>query len=387
MKILIIARGIPNKHDPQEGCFEWDQAKALAAKGNDVTVMAIDGRVRKFWRTPGIQKINKDNITAYKLFYFPTAIIRRLISLKSGYNIEAFFAKRLYRHITKEQGDFDIIHSHYLTCSYQGVKIKQRFGCKLVATEHWSALKATELPFEIKFLGENTYKYLDRLISVSDHLGKSIKEHFNVDYSVVHNLIDTSLLQPALDKTNNSAFTIVAVGSLLKVKGFDILIKAFAKSKARHSNAILKIIGSGNEYNNLKQTIESLELKNKVFLCGQKPKPEVYNELRNADLFILSSRSENFSVALIEATANGSPAIGTLCGGVQEYPVSNVTKVPVEDIDALASAIDKSIDNQNTVDRRQLQLETLSLFSPEAIASQLEKIYIDTINQPNNTIS
>lgn len=380
MKILILARGIPNNHDPQEGCFEWDQAQALAARGHQVVVMAVDSRVRKFWRPLGITKIQRDGITAYKSFYFPTSIIRRLISFKLGYRIEAWQANRLFKHIVKRHGDFDIVHSHYLNCSYYGASLKKNYGVKLVATEHWSKLKDEKLQPSIQYLGENTYKYLDKLISVSKHLGESIQNDFRKDFCVIHNLIDTTKLSAALKRTNNAEFVVLAVGSLIKIKGFDVLIKGYAKSKLATIPSRLKIFGNGVEYENLRGIIDDLNLRDRVILCGQKKKDEIYNELHNADLYVLSSHSENFSVALIEATANGVPAIGTLCGGVQEYPI-DICKIPVNDIDAMADALDKCYENRNSVDRIALQKETLKYFSPDAIASQLEEVYKSVLSK------
>ena len=383
MKILIIARGIPSDKHPQDGCFEWDQAKALAAKGHEIVVMSIDGRVRKYWRSPGIKKYDKDNVTAYKLFYFPTAIIRRLISFKLGYKIESMLAKRLYRYIVKRHGKFDIVHAHYLTTAYLGAEIKKKNDIKLVATEHWSALKESVLTKEVQYLGDNSYPFVDSLISVSRHLGESIKSHFGNDFYVVNNLIDTEGLQPAVEHTDNSHYTIVAVGTLLPIKGYDILIRAFEKSTLKNKNVILKIIGNGPERANLEKLISDLSLSEKIILCGQLPKSDVYNALHTADLYVLSSRSENFPVALIEATANGVPAIATLCGGPQENKVSAVYKVPPENIEALAEALDACYDEKDEIDRTAIQKETLSYYSPGVIASQLIDIYNYTRNQAN----
>lgn len=378
MKILIIARGIPNQHDPQEGCFEWDQAKALASLGHEVVIMAVDGRVRKYWRPLGISKVEKDNVTGYKLFYFPTAIIRRLINYRMGYFIEQLLTDRLYKHIVKLHGEFDIVHSHYLTCSYLGVYLKEKHGVNLVATEHWSELKKQKLPKEIEFLGSRTYANVDKLISVSKHLGESIKNHFNIDYQVVYNLIDTSNLSKAIASTGNNYFKIVAVGSLLKIKGFDILINSFAKLGL--PNIILKIFGEGPERKNLENLIRQNGLTQQVILCGRQSKNTIYEELHTADLYILSSRSENFSVALIEATANGVPAIGTLCGGVQEYPI-DICKIPVEDEDAMCSSIKYCYSNSDKWDRIKLQQDTLNYFSPKNIAMELENIYKSLISK------
>lgn len=379
MKILIIARGVPNKHDPQEGCFEWDQAKALASNGHEVVIMAVDGRVRKFWRPIGISKTEKDNITAYKIFYFPTAIIRRLLNLKLGYNIEAYLAKKLFKHILWKHGSFDLIHSHYLTSTFFGAKIKDRFGCKLVATEHWSEVNKPVLSKEIRYLGDYAYKRADKVIAVSDFLGKSLLKHFNVGYSVIHNLLDTSHLRK-VDNTPHKNFTIICVGSLLRIKGYDIMVQAFAKSKLKDNpNVTVKIFGGGPEYDNILSLVKSLNLENKVKLFGKRPKSEIYQELHNADLYVLSSRRENFPVALIEANANGLPAVITLCGGTVEYPLSSVTKVPAEDVEAMASAIDQCYENRENINRVAIQEETLENFSPNVIVDKLENIYKEAI--------
>lgn len=386
MKILIIARGIPNSHDPQEGCFEWDQAKALAERGHTVVVMAVDSRVRKYWRKIGINAIKKNGITGYKIFYFPTSIIRRIFSLKTGYKIEALLAKKLYRYIIARHGEFDIIHSHYLNCTYYGVHIKNIYNCNLIATEHWSKVKMHPMSKEIQFLGTFSYKIVDRLIVVSEMLKDTIYQNFGINSTVIHNLIDVTNLKPALKQTHNNDYTVLAVGSLNRIKGYDILIKSFAKSDLKSKNSIVKIIGKGAELKNLKAIAKENNVSDNIIFCGQKSKEEVYQELRNADLFVLSSRSENFSVALIEATANGVPAIATLCGGVKEYPIKDVTKIPVENIDAMSKALNKCFDNRNNVNRDTIQRDTLKYFSPDAIVRQLESVYNEVLSNNQNHV-
>lgn len=378
MKILIIARGIPNSKDPQEGCFELDQAKALSSLGHDVTIMAIDSRIRKYWRKPGIEKRIIDGIKTYRLFLFPTSVIRRLLSFRLGYNLEAFMAKYLFDYIRKEHGDFDIVHAHYLSCIYYGVKIKRHYNIKLIGTEHWSKVSSETGTPLIRFLAEKSYHNLDKLLTVSAELGKKIKTAFNIESSVIHNLIDTSLLSPVRTDCNK-CYTITAVGSLIHLKGFDILIKAFAKSGLYRDGAILKIVGGGHEYSALQKIITDNNLSEHVSLTGQLSKCDVFALLHNADLYVLSSRQENFSVAILEAAANGLPSIATLCGGVAELPLNSVTKIPVEDIDAMADAMIECYNNRNNIDRKSIQSECLQLYSAEAIGKKLETIYNSVI--------
>ena len=53
MNILIIARGYPDKNDPQWGGFERDQAEALSSIGHNVVVASVDKRFRLYRRSFG----------------------------------------------------------------------------------------------------------------------------------------------------------------------------------------------------------------------------------------------------------------------------------------------------------------------------------------------
>lgn len=376
MKVLILARGVPNSKDPQEGCFEMDQAIALSNLGHEVVIMSVDGRWRKYWRKIGISKTLNKGVTAYKLFVFPTSVIKRLISYKLGYIINAFLSKWLYKYVVSKHGDFDIIHAHFLPCIYSGMRIKKAFsGVKLVGTEHWSKVGQSNLSSEVKFLGNSTYNYLDKLITVSKELGNNIKNNFGTDYTVVYNLIDTSSFDNIKVKKVANRYVIVALGSLIKRKGFDILIKAFSKTGLADKGVILKIIGDGKERSALEELVKISKLENSVEFTGQLDKIHVFAELKSSDLYVLSSRLENFSVAIIEAMACGLPSIATLCGGVEEFPLNNVIKIPVEDVEEMSKAILSAYSSREDIDTEKIRKECLSYFSPLVIGKQLEDIY------------
>lgn len=382
MKILIIARGIPNSHDPQEGCFEWDQAKALAERGHTVVVMAVDSRVRKYWRKIGITKTEKQDVTSYKLFLFPSSIIRHLISVKLGYKLEAYLAKRLFKYVRKIHGDFDIVHSHFLQCTYYASVIKHKYGCKTVATEHWSELDKPDITPLVRYLGDISYPKVDRLISVSESLAVSIHKNFNIDSLVIHNLINSKFTDTlSYNKGKRQGFVFTCVGSLIRRKGFDRLINAFYKSKARNMGAQIIIIGSGSERQNLEKQIYKLNLSNQVHLLGQKNKSEIFDYLQSSDAFILPSRHENFSVSVLEAMSCGNPVIATICGGIKEcINSSNGLLVGVDDEVQLTKALDYMYFNISKYDRDEIRKNCISKYSPESIVRQLESIYVELIN-------
>lgn len=379
MRILILARGIPNAHDPQEGCFEFDQAKALRSAGHDVVIMAVDSRVRKFHRKIGIEKRIIDGITTYKLFLFPTSIIRRLFSFKLGVNCEVKEAVWLYKYVLEKEGGFDVIHAHFLTSIFYASHIKSKYGVTVVGTEHWSKVNIPTPPADVAYMGAYAYPKLDMLIAVSDSLKLRIQENFKVNSVVIHNLIDTSNLLPLRQRHNSreEQFKIVMVGSLIKRKGFDFFISAFAKTSfANNDNVKVSIIGGGVEFNSLSKLIEDLKLSSTITLLGQHPKNIIFKELHEASVFVLPSRNENFSVSVLEALANGLPVIATICGGIKEcIDSSNGILVEVDNEPQMVAALEQMYENYSSYDAVTIRESALSQYSPMSIANKLNEIY------------
>ncbi|MBD5385811.1 glycosyltransferase family 4 protein [bacterium] len=375
MKILLLSFGIPTKKNPQAGCFAMDQAIALHANGHNVGILSLNGKIGKEWKKPGVKHWVQDGIECFEAFGIPIAIVGRLLGPKATVKLTQRWAISLFPKVIKKFGYPDIVHAHFLTTMIQGAAIKKAYRITLVGTEHWSKLAEPELQKDVKYYGNYSYPAVDKLICVSKNLRECVRKNFGKDSVVIHNLFNTSLLQPALPKTNNKLYTIAAVGSLIERKGFDLLIQAIAASDLSDKNIRVNIYGTGPQYGYLHKMIQKNALEDKIILCGQKSKAELYQELRRSDLFVLSSRLENFSVAIIEATGNGLPAVATLCGGIEEYPIRNVIKIPTNDVNALKVAIETAYKERNMIDRIAIQQQTIYYYSPKSIIKQIEDVY------------
>lgn len=382
MYILLISRGIPSEKDPQWGCFEFDQAKALSKGGNKVIVASLDRRFRFKYRKLGVSYCKKDGIDCYESFWIPSVFLRLF-----GFNFEHYILKKqilqLYNKIKSEYGQPDIIYSHYIAESSVACILREHINVPLVVIEHSSALKTKVKDKYIQYLGKRTYSKVNKLISVSNSLRNIILEEFGVDSVVVNNMVGGDFEYRGKSEYGNSGkIRFVSIGSLIRIKGYDILLSALSQVIKDYNNWELLIIGDGDEKDNLQKQADSLSLNNNVHFLGRKNKVEIANILHGSDVFVLASRSETFGVVYIEAMMMGVPVIATVCGGPEEFvQETDGLLVPTEDVDALVDALKYMFENYQSYDGAKIAEDCKKRFSPKVIASKLVSVFENVIEE------
>ncbi len=132
---------------------------------------------------------------------------------------------------------------------------------------------------------------------------------------------------------------LLAVGRLHPVKGFDLLIQAFAMVASYFPDWDLVIVGEGEERAALQKQIETAALQKRVQLVGRVGNIKDWYE--QSDMYVLSSRSEGLSNTLLEAMASGLAVVAMDCDtGPREIIRDNIDGIlvnPPEDADALAA--------------------------------------------------
>lgn len=375
MNILIVAHGYPCEKDPQWGCFEKDQAEALAKLGHKVTIVAVDGRHRKYKRQRGIVHYSDGNINAYTIYYFPLAYLLAPYLYKKA---RAMMMLKLYEHVIKEQGLPDIIYAHFMFCIEELYMVKKRYHVPILGLEHWSVLNMNKLSSDVLSSGRRAYGIVDKLLAVSPSLQSQIKKHFNIETEVLYDMVNEVFLQqPLVEKSFKKPFKFVSVGSLNHWKAFDILVKSFAGIKNRDTE--LYIIGDGEDRSTIEGLIHNFNLSGRVHLLGRLDKEAIIQRLSEADAFVLPSRGETFGVAYVEALAMGLPVIATRCGGPESFMTDECgLMVDVDDVEGLTVAMDKLQETINTFDSHAIREYIRSRFSGEVIAKQLVE-YLNNI--------
>lgn len=139
---------------------------------------------------------------------------------------------------------------------------------------------------------------------------------------------------------------VLAVGRLVRQKGFDLLLHAFA-SVLRRLPARLVFLGEGGERKELERMTVALGLRDSVQFLGLEVNP--YRFMARCDLFVLSSRWEGLANVLIEALACGAPSVATDCLAGPSEIISHGADgllVPPEDPGALSAAMISLLENK-----------------------------------------
>lgn len=370
MKVFVISKGMPTEKYPLNGIFEFDQAKALAKVGHDVVMLVIDFRSRTYKRDYGWFSYEKDGVKVFELS-LPLGIYRRALPFLQCLLV------RLYEKAVKSFGKPDIIHAHFYSIAAIASILKRKFKIPLVVTEHSSKLNRNILEIsglDVK-LARKAYQNADRVVAVSNALARNLKNNLNVDAVVIHNIVDVSRFQ-YVKRTQKSGFTFISIGNLIELKGFDLLVEAFAEAFKDDKSVKLNIVGAGPEKEKLQRIVNQYDLNNNIVLLDEVGRDKLKVLYPESDAFVLASKSETFGVVFIEAMATGLPVIATDCGGPSDFVnEQNGYLIPVNDKKSLVDALMKMRNNAYDFNSLEISEMCVRKFSPENIGNALTNLY------------
>jgi glycosyltransferase involved in cell wall biosynthesis len=247
-----------------------------------------------------------------------------------------------------------------------------------VLTEHSSKVLDGSLSEELTHQIKDYYEAAALVLAVSRAVAEKLQRLFNLKaLEVMPNMLDDLYLQPLHKKPINLVFTIASVGRLDKNKNQILIIEAMPYLKA--GNAILKILGDGATKEDLHNTVGNLKLSEKVAFKGHLPSWQIRQELLSADVLVITSKVETFSVVAIEALACGLPVITTKCGGPQDIITEENGEIVGYDSSEMANAINKMISGEKTYDPITIRANCLKKYSGDVVAENLQKKYEEII--------
>jgi glycosyltransferase involved in cell wall biosynthesis len=220
------------------------------------------------------------------------------------------------------------------------------------------------------------YRHMDHIVAVARELAGDLVVSLGLapdKISVIPNGVDVGAIDevarhPCVLPVEADVPLIVGVGRLSRQKNFALLIRAFSLVR-RGQRAHLAILGDGPKAQRkaLEKLISSLDMRQDVTLAGFQPNP--WSWMARSDVFVLSSRWEGSSNALIEALACGCRIVATaIPTGVREVLADGAfgALVPSNDVDAMARAI---IDALGSAQQSERQRERAGAYSLDATLS------------------
>jgi glycosyltransferase involved in cell wall biosynthesis len=157
---------------------------------------------------------------------------------------------------------------------------------------------------------------------------------------------------PAPDERSPTPL-VVAVGRLVPVKRFDMLIQAFARIRDQHPEARLVIVGEGYERADLEALVRSLGIEESVSLAGRVSDDDLISLYRRAWAVASASSREGWGMTLTEAAACGTPSVATRIPGHIDAVSAGRSGLLVDDEPGLVSGLRQVIDDSALRDRLQ----------------------------------
>lgn len=267
-------------------------------------------------------------------------------------NFDTHTLSALRRAIRAEEPD--IVHSHLGRSDwYTWLAVTGRPSLTLVSTEHGISEHRQDL--YVKGLRRRLHEFAhsmrlrrtDALIAVSSSTARTLRSRYPVLSGTRIAVISPGIADERLFEIRRqpsaigAPLRVVCVGRLAEEKAVDVALRAFALLRVRDVQATLTVVGSGPEGARLAELARTLGLSDEVSFTGHLD--DVIDALVEADVFLMTSRSENLPIALLEGMASGLPVVSTSVGGIPEVVHEGTTGklVPVEDPEATALALEE----------------------------------------------
>lgn len=382
-KILFLPRWYPNRYDPMPGLFI--RRHAISVSGMfDVAVLYVHRNSEKQERKFEIDRNNGFGISEWSIYFRANAC--KVNGIASLINSFRFFRAHIigFRLVRKEFGSPDLIHVNVLTrLGFVALFYKKLKKVPYVITEHWTRY----LPGMNNFRGwwrkritKVVVKQASAVMPVTLNLQHAMERHglLNQHYTVIPNVVDTSLFTPDYSKKGKSAASILHVSCFDdRQKNISGILRVLKKLSGKRQDWHFLFVGEGIDFEKLVQYAGSLDFEDGLIeFAGLKENKELASIMQQADFQVMFSRYENLPVVIPESFACGVPFISSDVGGIAEHihPGLGIL-VPSENEESLIRAIEYLLDHREEYSKEVIRQYAEDHFSREVIGRQIAAVY------------
>ena len=259
--------------------------------------------------------------------------------------------QRVWKYISSTFGKLDkeydvaigYLEGHPIYYCVDNVKAKQKIGF----------IHSDYDKMRLNYIGDKVYfKYLDKIVTVSYECGEVLKRRFpeyQDKVEIMHNIVSPKVIyKMALENIDieKCDITLVSVGRLIKIKGYDLAVGACKKLIDCGYDLKWYVIGEGTERNKLEELIRKYNLEDRFILLGLKENPYPY--IKQADIYVQTSRFEGKSIAIDEAKILHKPIVVTNFTTVKDQIDNEINGLVIEmNSESIYKGIERLINNTN----------------------------------------
>lgn len=419
-RVLWISDYFPRPHDTTTGTWALESILAIQRQGTEVVVLsptpwiprllAWNSRLAGWAAVPG-----EANIKGVPAFYPKCPHYPHRLVTQHFYNFFPFFdssfiwpwcEKTVSEILTRYP--FQAVHANFIfPGGFLGCEIKKKYGMPLVVHERsLTRLTAARGHRERSKIYGRVIREADAVITINHQMAKMIEatagngtavnvirdggtsgpvrtpedgeEHIKVIVSGGYAPSTTDFIEARPERYGGFK-VILCVGSFIKRKGQEYLVRAVEKIKKEIPRFKCLLIGCGENYKRIQDLVRELDLENEMELWGQRPHEEVLWTMSWCDVFALPSWNEPQGTVYGEAMSFAKPIIACRGEGISEILEDHVhgILVPPKDVESLAQALKTLLNDAQLASRLGKEAAVLAgeKLNYDTIASEITQLY------------
>ena len=361
------------------GVVATELGKALAAKNYNVHFISYSQPARLDFFNPNVF-FHEVSIYKYPLFeYVP---------------YETILASKIVDIV--KQNKIDILHVHYAiphasaALMAKNILEEQGIHVPIVTTLHGTDITLVGKDPTFEPVVSYSINHSDAVTAVSESLKLDTLNNFHIqkDIHVIPNFIDFSRFTKQKKEHFKKAIAplnekiLVHTSNFRKVKRVEDVVKVFALIADKIPSKLL-LIGDGPERTNIELLCRETGVCDRITFLGKQE--QIEEILSVCDLFLLTSETESFGLAALEAMACEVPVISTNTGGIPEVNVEGITGFlsDVGDIESMAkNALYILSDDSILKTFKSNALKQAQSFHIDKILPMYEEVYKNLMKQP-----
>ncbi|CAD8138046.1 unnamed protein product [Paramecium pentaurelia] len=288
--------------------------------------------------------------------------------------------------------EIHVVHSHAAT-SYLGGELllhAKSMGFKTVFTDHSLFAFNDASSFHVNKILKYILCEIDHSISVSHVSKENLSMRASLDprnISVIPNAVDCSRFTPNPQKRYPlNTINIVVICRMTFRKGVDLLVDVLQIICKQHPEVYFIIGGDGPKKRILEETIQRYNLQNQTELLGSVPGHQVKDVLNRGHIFLNTSLTEAFCIAIVEAASCGLCVVSTNVGGISEVLPKNMVLYADPNPEDICQKIVQAIPIAKNFQVYQQHELIKKMYSWEQVAERTEKVYYKILQTQNQTI-